>query len=447
MRREEPVNAPGPAPATPRRHDAATHAHLPMDLAATVLDGALDGLRTLSVLGLLAGGLFGVGLAAVLANVQALLANSIALAVVLNLVAVVLAMVVLNGAGVALMDRTAGRPARPLAAKLTAGARALARSIALALIVAAAQFAFAMAATALLWTTRLPGIGPLLLALLLPLLIAAATVLLAASSATLLLCAPAFWSGQSLRTALGATLARLRRWPLEILLSLLVAGLLTSALAALVGMLGLAGTVFVGGLAGAVVGTEFAMATAGNFSAATASGSGHAIAAMAGSSTLFLLGAVLPLAAQIGSLCHLGRKLDALDARDVVAGDATTEAPAQPDVVPETALEAGLASTLETTALPANETGIETPEPAPQPDAQQTDRIVPQPPGAGERPRSADSGTGFRAADAGLEVTMIVRPGRCPACHASVERCDRFCGECGHPLSHAAPEFPGRDDS
>ena len=470
MHGEESVSSAEPARDAAIAGATPAHERQLIALGAAVLGGALDGLRTPAVLGLLSAGLLALGLATGLANALALLADSVALAGLLNLVVLVFAMVAAQAAGVALTDRANGRPVRRLPASLAAGARSLALLVVVALIVAAAQFVFAMAATALLWACRLPAVGPFLLVFLMPALIAGAAVLLAGSAATLLLCAPAFWSGQSLGAGLRSTLARLRQRPLEILLSLLLVGLVAAVLATIVAMLWLYGTVFVGGLAGAVVGADVAMAIAsGDFDAAAAAGGGLAIAAMTGISILVLQSAVLPLAAQIGGLCRLHCRLDDFDAHPAPIAEAEAEAEADrmfdagadataeaggdaaddsmPDAPPA---DAELASTVKTMALqPEGRRGTDMAARRASTLARQ-DPGPPKPEADRDRPapRALENlpSTGFRAADAGLEVTMIVGPGRCSACGARIERRDHFCGECGQRLTDAEPDQDERDE-
>ena len=464
MRGEEPVSRAGPA-----------HERQLIALGAASLGGALDGLRTPAALGLLSAGLLALGLATGLANVLALLADSVALAGVLYLVVLVFAMIAAHAAGVALMDRASDRPARRLPASLAAGARSLALLVVVALIVAAAQFVFAMAATALLWACRLAVVGPFLLVVLMPVLIAGAAVLFAGSTATLLLCAPAFWSGQSLGAGLRSTVARLRQRPLEILLSLMLIGFVAAVLATIVAMLWFSGMVFVGGLAGAVVGADVAMAIAsGDFDAAAAAGGGLAVAAMTGISILVLQGAVLPLAAQIGGLCRLRCQLDGIDAPLAPIAEAEAEAEADRmiddgtgagveaeggaeatndaagDATPGAApADAGLASTVKTMALRPERMHDATASARDEPSLVPPDPGPPMPERDGDRPPPRTLGTvpstGFRAADAGLEVTMIVSPARCSACGAPIERRDRFCGECGQRLTNTESD-PGDGD-
>ncbi|MCB1906559.1 MAG: zinc ribbon domain-containing protein [Rhodocyclaceae bacterium] len=428
-----------------------------LEISAGVLGGALDGLRRPVVPGLLFAGLLVFGVAVVAADALAMMAESTVVAALSGLLIALLAMSVANAAGVAMMDRVGDHPRRSLPALLFAGARALAMLIVVALITTATLLAFALAAAALLRACWLPIVGPVLLVVLLPALISGAAVLVAGAFATLLLAAPAFWSGQSLRAALTVTLAGLRRRPIEILLAVLLLFSLAALLSFGVGVFYAVGSAIVAALASAVAGVEMAATlSADDLFTAIAAGEGQALAAAAGMGILLLLGLTVPLAAQIGGLCHIHRMLGA--ARPMAARPSGAESPhVQPSQAAPT--DEGLSSTLKTVAQPpqgrqavpvVDERPIQiTTEPCesdPVGRPAGEEAVARQSPVADPAAPPPESDAEFMAADAGLEVTMIVMPGRCPACHSAIESTDQFCGECGHRLTHAQPDATERKD-
>ncbi len=371
---------------------------------------SLEGVRNRQALLVLVPGLLLMGLLAGLGNLVAAASGMPAAALVSGLLAIVLAAAVLNGAGLALMDAARGRPTRSIGALLLAGARCFAALLGAGLLALGVLLAFMLAAALALWICKLPWLGPLLLALLLPALMLAAALLLLALFVAMSMVAPALWAGNPLRAALREMRDLVYRRPLEVLVSLLLLVLLTTVIAWVAGAFMVSGGALVGALAAAILGAGATggMADLAAASPATVTGGG------VGLTLAFLLLSGLLTAIQMNGLCHIY-----LQSRH--ATDAAPPEPAR-DAAPSPAGEPGISADFADTVAAVDATLPAVPA---EPD-----------PWAG-LPAATEPATCGTDAWAGLQPTAIVPPHACPFCKAPAAAGDRFCGECGQRLPDA----------
>lgn len=228
--------------------------------------------------------------------------------------ALVVTVLGVNATGLMLMDQARGQPVRDpqdaLADALHATPRVLLALAACVLLGSAVVAGLA----ALLWATRWPGVGPALLAVVLPL-----TVVLLGSLALVVavlvgpLTGPAVWAGQSSRTVLAFLRTQLRRNLPETALLMGGVYLLTALTTAAVSFIVLSGARLTAGLAilGAGVELPAAQLLAGVLGlgprAMAASGAAPdgslGTAALAGGGVVFALALVLPTLVWLRGCC------------------------------------------------------------------------------------------------------------------------------------------------
>lgn len=170
-----------------------------------------------------------------------------------------------NGAGVVLMDESAGAPRRSFVDALLAGLFAFGKGI-VVLIAAGFAFVLALAAVALLLAIcKIPVIGPVLFVVVFPLSAALLGVLFVAFTFVLApIAGPAIWSGESV----GSTLARVAMVVRKRLLGVLVRGCVLSVLLLVAAMLlwtiAFSGALATGSLSLAIGGVPFDLAGLSN---------------------------------------------------------------------------------------------------------------------------------------------------------------------------------------
>lgn len=163
-----------------------------------------------------------------------------------------------NAAGVLLMDESLGAPRRSMADALLAGVFAFGKAIVVMIAAGVALLAILLVVAALLWISRIPGIGPVLFFVVFPLSAVLLGVLFVSLAFVLApIAGPAIWSGESI----GATLARVVMVVRKRLLGVLVRGcvlfLLLMVTATVLWMIALSGTLATGSLSLAIVGVNF----------------------------------------------------------------------------------------------------------------------------------------------------------------------------------------------
>lgn len=325
-----------------------------------------------------------VALGGVLANA------SWAFTALFSLIALVVLFAGINGAGICLTDLAHHRPFRSLPGYVLAGVFTLPRLLGAGVMIFLAYLGLLLAVAVALAVCKLPGLGPILLAVVVPLsVLAVATALVGLYVATSLV-APAIWNGERVFHALSITWTVTRRHPFE-LMAKMIAGLLLSALfGSLLFFILFTSSFVVGGMAIPIIGAgmnmDFGMLMGGR------SGLGGPAAGMGiGYSLVFALaGAVvflLPLMVGVLTWAEFSTKVDLSTIRES-ADAALVQMNRKVNEMKERGQAAGASLASTATAAPAN------------------------PPGP--------------AAAAAVA---------CPQCGGAVEPGDRFCEHCGHPMA------------
>lgn len=357
---------------------------------------ALEGVRNTHALLVLLAGFLLVGLVIGLGTGLAAVTGSFWLALLLDLAGLVLGASVVNAAGLALMDAARSRPARGFTALLAAGAGCFVSFLAVVAVAVLSFLAYLLVAAILLWVCKLPLIGPVLLAVLVPVLVLGASLLMLALFVAVSLVLPALWVGSSIRDAIRQLVAVVTHRPLEVLVSLILLSLLVGLIAAVASAFLFAGSTMIGGLAAAILGSGFGMH--GAMEGMGGGSPGLAIAGAIGFMLVFALLSGVLAAIHMNGVCHIYLQ--------VVEG---TDAPLEPEAAERTG------------AAPASHAA-----PRNGPDA-----------GAGrDAPGQVEASLATTLGAIGsreVPPTSVV-DSHCPACGAAVTVDDRFCGECGGML-------------
>jgi len=219
-----------------------------------------------------------------------------------------------NAAGLVLMDEASGRTLRQPADALRDALRCAHRLLLVVLVVLLAMALLVAVVLALLAASRLPGMGPSMLGVVVPLAVPALGL---AGVALLALvgpvAAPAVWAGLGVRAVLALLLHQVRvRFAHALMLSAAVS-LLTATVAGLVSVVVLGGGRAVVGLAVLVLGIDLApepfLAALFGQGFRMAPGapalSAHTGAALTGAGVVFALGLVVPGVVYLRGLCEL----------------------------------------------------------------------------------------------------------------------------------------------
>jgi hypothetical protein len=208
---------------------------------------------------------------------------------------------------------------------LATGHRLLGIWLLLALVIAALLAAVAV----LLWTTKLPVIGPLLLALVLPFsVVAVGAALLAGAGVVAPLAAPAVWSGLPLRPTLALLMRHVRERLMFVALLVAAASGMAALVGAIVSFAVVGGGRIVSALAVVAAGVELPaqVLMAGLFGHGLRSlGAGgapigalpHVQAALTGGGVVFVLALVLPALVYLRGLCAVFTAVEPAPARDI----------------------------------------------------------------------------------------------------------------------------------
>ena len=227
-----------------------------------------------------------------------------------------------SAAGLVVMDEALGKPRR---APLVALRDALAlghRLLLVVLVVLIAALVPVLVVTALLFATKLPGLGPTLMgptvALAVPLLGLVALVL---TTLVAPIAAPAVWCGLSTRNSLAMIVRQVRRRPAHAVMLSAAVSLLTAAVAGLVSFVVLAGGRAVLALAVSLAGLDLAadpfmaalFGTGLRAAPSAPAWSALTSAAMSGAGMVFALGLVVPGVVYLRGVCELFISLRRLD--------------------------------------------------------------------------------------------------------------------------------------
>jgi hypothetical protein len=339
-------------------------------------------------------------------------------------------------AGHQFMDQAQGRPVTATLPAFTASPMVVLRMLGLLLILGAALLVWFLVAAVLLYLCKIPGIGGLLLIVVLPVLTFTGALLFLGLYVAWALSAPALFEGHSLKRALSQLWAVASQRPLEAFLQLVLLFLVVGFVAMLVG--GFVGMGFMAsaGLSASILGgMPFGMGPMmngmGGYGAVGPSVS-VMYGGMIGAGIVWaVVGAVFGELMLYG-LCLTYLKLTSglnVEAAEAAfdtalaktrekAQQAADEARRRAQEVQEAARQrAEQARKAEPPAAPPTAATPPAPAPAPAPAPEERTVIMPPP-----------------AAPASPPVTGNAAQLACPSCHAPISAHDVFCGSCGHKL-------------
>jgi len=341
---------------------------------------------------------------------------------VLMIIGMLLAMAIgaigLSAAGILLTDQALGRAPRSLGAALPGGLFAALRLLVLGLVGLAVLLLVALVVSILLLLCKIPGIGGVLYAVILPVSVLTTACVYGALNFVFCLAGPAIWSGASIRQALSALYAVVKKRLFETALGIIFLFLLMGFIGFLVSVFIFNGVTLVGGLSVPILGGSFDGGSL--FGMMPGHGMGHHRMDDGGGSSLLYGGAFGfgILMAVVGALLfcmtllglirlyhHLTASLDLANAEAELTqhmGKVKQRAAAMQEEARRRAEE--LRQRSQAKAASAAPSPASAPAPSPASSA------APSP----------------APAPAAAPV--------CPACQAPVDAGDRFCGNCGQSL-------------
>ncbi|PIF28296.1 hypothetical protein CLU88_3203 [Acidovorax sp. 56] len=360
------------------------------------------------------------------------------------IVAVVVGMAGVSGAGACLSDLARGRPYRGLVGYFMAGLLCLPKLLGAGLVMGLGVLAVFLALAVVFFVCKIPVLGPLLLVVVVPVAVLLMAALMLALYVASSIVGPALWDGERVMHSLSIAWHITRKYPFAaigkivggMLLSAIFAsmlfGLLTSASFTVGGMF--AAVVGMGGDFGGGMGYGMGGRMGGGFNPLAVmmgGASGHVMGAGVGFSLVFALASafvfLLPLMVGVLTWCEFSEKVDLGSIRDS-ADEALKEVNSKVADLKEKAqaqaAAAAAAATAATTAHnTANTTNTASPAPAQAPAAAPVASAAATPSAAAVAPATA----------APAASTAPAAPA-CPQCHGEVQADDRFCEHCGHKL-------------
>lgn len=314
-----------------------------------------------------------------------------------------------NAAGGVLMDAARGVPQRGIGDALYSGAANVVRYFIISLLAGLFFLAYLLALAIILFIFKIPGIGPLLYAIVFPVLVVASAVAAIGLVIGMFLAGPAVWEGNSVRAACAKVMAIAAQRLPEVLIGAFLLNLLMLVIAAILWLIVLAGLGIVGGLSAAILGADISHAAAGLFSGlgglaqgfgGGGEGMGYIYAAVFGVTVLAAIACAALLSVMI-----MGVNLIYLQASEGLD---------------TAAVDAALTQRLEQAKQMAGDV---------------QERVIQRAQEVQERARRAAAATPVPPAPqipAATPESGIAA--KCPQCGAPVITDDPFCGSCGHRL-------------
>ena len=357
------------------------------------------------------------------------------------IVAVVVGMAGVSGAGACLSDLARGRPYRGLVGYFMAGLLCLPKLLGAGLVMGLGVLAVFLALAVVFFVCKIPVLGPLLLVAVVPVAVLLMAALMLALYVASSIVGPALWDGERVMHSLSIAWHITRKYPFAaigkivggMLLSAIFAsmlfGLLTSASFTVGGMF--AAVVGMGGDFGGGMGYGMGGRMGGGFNPLAVmmgGASGHVMGAGVGFSLVFALASafvfLLPLMVGVLTWCEFSEKVDLGSIRDS-ADEALKEVNSKvADLKEKAQAQAAAAAAAATAATTAhNTTNTASPAPAQAPAAAPVAPAAATPSAAAAAPATA----------APVASTAPAAPA-CPQCHGEVQADDRFCEHCGHKL-------------
>ncbi|PIF92834.1 hypothetical protein CLU86_3784 [Acidovorax sp. 62] len=349
------------------------------------------------------------------------------------IVAVVVGMAGVSGAGACLSDLARGRPYRGLVGYFMAGLLCLPKLLGAGLVMGLGVLAVFLALAVVFFVCKIPVLGPLLLVVVVPVAVLLMAALMLALYVASSIVGPALWDGERVMHSLSIAWHITRKYPFAaigkivggMLLSAIFAsmlfGLLTSASFTVGGMF--AAVVGMGGDFGGGMGYGMGGRMGGGFNPLAVmmgGASGHVMGAGVGFSLVFALASafvfLLPLMVGVLTWCEFSEKVDLGSIRDS-ADEALKEVNSKvADLKEKAQAQAAAAAAAATAATTAHNTA-NTASPAPA-----------------QAPAAAPSVAPVAPATAAPVASTAPAAPACPQCHGEVQADDRFCEHCGHKL-------------
>ncbi len=365
------------------------------------------------------------------------------------LVAVVVGMAGVSGAGACLSDLARGRPYRGLVGYFMAGLLCLPKLLGAGLVMGLGVLAVFLALAVVFFVCKIPVLGPLLLVVVVPVAVLLMAALMLALYVASSIVGPALWDGERVMHSLSIAWHITRKYPFAaigkivggMLLSAIFAsmlfGLLTSASFTVGGMF--AAVIGMGGDFGGGMGYGMGGRMGGGFNPMAimmGGASGHVMGAGVGFSLVFALASafvfLLPLMVGVLTWCEFSEKVDLGSIRDS-ADEALKEVNSKvADLKEKAQAQAAAAAAAATAATTAHNTAAHS-------TADTANKASPAPaqaPAAAPVAPAAAAASVAPAAPATPTPAASAAPSApaCPQCHGEVQADDRFCEHCGHKL-------------
>lgn len=213
-----------------------------------------------------------------------------------------------SATGIMLLDRARLAPARSTSDAIVFGLICFLKSCVIGIALGVAALLIMLVAALIFFVCKIPGVGPLLLFVVHPTLVIIVGLLMFLASLFGALVAPSLWDGDTITQAVAKTVAILKERAVVAVLYLLVMGLVTAIILAIIGAVVLPGYFAMTGLAAGVIGTQLAggigMLTNLPFALMYLSGgeNGHMVAVMLSTAVLALLCIATALQVQLMGL-------------------------------------------------------------------------------------------------------------------------------------------------
>lgn len=300
-----------------------------------------------------------------------------------GLLAAIVVMAGISGAGICLTDLVANREFRSSFGYLLAGLFSLPKLIGAGLLMLLVFVGVILAVSVLLFVAKIPGLGPVLLVAIIPVAVVAMALMLVGYYTASSIVGPAIWDGERVMHSLSISWTIARQYPFAVL-GKIFGGLFMSSIFAgiLYGLLG-AASMIVGSLTFSIIGSGMNI-----FAAMSGSGSGHMMGAAVGYALVFATASafvvLLPLMVSV------------LTWRDFSARVNKEALRKQADIAVE---------------------GIKSAAAEAKEKAQAAASPVRQEPVAS------------------IQAVPVAQAHHCPKCNGEVQAGDRFCEHCGHQLA------------
>lgn len=316
------------------------------------------------------------------------------------LLAAVTALLGINGAGIMLSDDVWNRPQRGIKAAILVSLFTSHRLILILLLEGFIFLLYLIALAIFFFLCKIPGIGPVLYAVVFPLgAILTGVVLFALVYVAIPLAAPAVWSGATVMNALAMLKEVARQRLLFVVIMTLLLGILLVVVGGIIGGIVGSGSAITLGVSAGIVGASMDMTSfLGVFSGYGSSyASGYAWALGFGASTLFLV-ATTPV-------LLVGIKGAAIIHQAAITGLSLEKA--------EEEINRGMAE-VKKRAQEAKE--------------QAKARM------AAAQAAAAQAAANVKSASTELNVPAATLQPKCPNCSSDIGEADVYCGSCGHKL-------------